>query len=124
MRESRSCRLLFPADLRKRTGEVLSPPATWYPDETISPSHEIGLKRIPATKHNYQTTGAVMLSLLPVRHAEAPFGPLMKVQTRVVGRGVTSMSRNFGLRRQTYSGYRGSSWGPLVALTLIMVHQR
>jgi hypothetical protein len=31
------------------------------------------------------------------------------------------MSRNFGLRRQTYSRYRGSSWGPLVALTLIMV---
>jgi hypothetical protein len=31
------------------------------------------------------------------------------------------MTRNFGLRRRTYSGYRGSSWGPLVALTLIMV---
>jgi hypothetical protein len=38
----------------------------------------------------------------------------------VVGGGATSMSRNFG-RRQTYSGYRGASWGPLVALTLIMV---
>jgi hypothetical protein len=42
----------------------MSPPATWYPDETISPSHEIGPKRIPATKHNYQTTGAVMLSFI------------------------------------------------------------
>jgi hypothetical protein len=31
------------------------------------------------------------------------------------------MSRNFGLRRQTYSRHRGYSWGPLVALTLIMV---
>jgi hypothetical protein len=31
------------------------------------------------------------------------------------------MSRNFGLRRQTYSGYRGFSWGPLLALALIMI---
>jgi hypothetical protein len=30
------------------------------------------------------------------------------------------MPRNFGLRRQTYSGYRRSSWGPLVALALII----
>jgi hypothetical protein len=30
------------------------------------------------------------------------------------------MSRNFGVPRQTYSGYRGSVW-PLVALTLIMI---
>jgi hypothetical protein len=31
------------------------------------------------------------------------------------------MPRNFGLRRQTYSGYRSSSWGPAVAVALIMV---
>jgi hypothetical protein len=30
------------------------------------------------------------------------------------------MSRNFGVPRQTYSGYRGSMW-PLVALTLIVI---
>jgi hypothetical protein len=34
--------------------------------------------------------------------------------------GETSMSRNFGVPRQTYGGYRGSMW-PLVALTLIMI---
>jgi hypothetical protein len=31
------------------------------------------------------------------------------------------MSRNFGIPRQTNSRYRGSLWGQLVALTLIMV---
>jgi hypothetical protein len=31
-----------------------------------------------------------------------------------------SMSRNFGVPRQTYGRYRGSMW-PLVALTLIMI---
>jgi hypothetical protein len=31
------------------------------------------------------------------------------------------MSRNFGLRRQTYSGYRGSWWGAVVTLALIMI---
>jgi hypothetical protein len=31
------------------------------------------------------------------------------------------MSRNFGVPRQANSGHCGSLWGPLVALTLIMV---
>jgi hypothetical protein len=31
------------------------------------------------------------------------------------------VSRNFGVPRQASGGYRGSLWGPLVALTLIMV---
>jgi hypothetical protein len=34
--------------------------------------------------------------------------------------GEASMSRNFGVPRQTYGGYRGSMW-PLVALTLIII---
>jgi hypothetical protein len=34
--------------------------------------------------------------------------------------GETSMSRNFGVPRQTYGAYRGSMW-PLVALTLIII---
>jgi hypothetical protein len=37
---------------------------TWCPEETISPNHEIGLKRIPATGDGYQATGAVMLTFI------------------------------------------------------------
>jgi hypothetical protein len=54
-----------PADLRKRTGEVIClrrPPG--IPTKPFPLANEIGLKRIPATKHNYQTTGAVMLSFI------------------------------------------------------------
>jgi hypothetical protein len=41
------------------------------------------------------------------------------IQTGAVTREI-SMSRNFGVPRQTCGGYRGSMW-PLVALTLIMI---
>jgi hypothetical protein len=54
-----------PVNCRWRTGEVIClhrPPG--YPDETISPSHEIGLKRIPATGDGNQATGAVMLTFI------------------------------------------------------------
>jgi hypothetical protein len=44
---------------------------------------------------------------------------LALIQTGAVA-GETSMSRNFGVPRQTYSAYRGSMW-PLVLLTLIMI---
>jgi hypothetical protein len=44
---------------------------------------------------------------------------LAHIQTGAVA-GETSMSRNFGVPRQTYGAYRGSMW-PLVALTLIMI---
>jgi hypothetical protein len=36
------------------------------------------------------------------------------------GGGGNSMSRNFGVPRQSYGSYRESIW-PLVALTLIMI---
>jgi hypothetical protein len=106
-------------------GEIRRPPG--IPTKPFPPAHEIGLKRIPATvtgngggHANFypQFDLPRIYQKLTVRHAEAPFRPLIKVQT---GPGETSMPRNFGLRRQTHSGYRRSSWGPLVALTLIMV---
>ena len=42
------------------------------------------------------------------------------MQSGAVVQGEISMSRNFGVPRQTYSGYRGSMW-PLLVLTLIMI---
>jgi hypothetical protein len=65
---------------------------------------------------------------LPIyRHAETKF--LTQFPQVVLGHALdvwlatcreTSMSRNFGVPRQTYGGYRGSMW-PLVVVTLIMI---
>jgi hypothetical protein len=38
-------------------GRVIRSPTTWYPEETLFPSHEIGLKQIPATGDIYQAPG-------------------------------------------------------------------
>jgi hypothetical protein len=42
------------------------------------------------------------------------------MQAGAVMQGEISMSRNFGVPRQTYGAYRRSMW-PLAALTLIMI---
>jgi hypothetical protein len=45
-------------------GGVICLPATRYPDETISPRHEIGLKRISAQSEGTKQTGATMLTFI------------------------------------------------------------